>query len=180
MIRTCTHSRIPKIQGSSRFHSKRIPKNQIDPFDFLLEIKDGESARQILYEKKMIHFELVPQVFTSNFKPIPEFDGKFMNFSSHLSEVQKKRSTGFPFGTEEKVHRILLELNIHPEKYGMLYVRDVWFVAHNFPFAVARLSNNNTQSLVIHVDKSSTNFVSESHYYIGILLCVFVVIFCLF
>jgi hypothetical protein len=61
-----------------------------------------------------------------------------------------------PFGKQAELHSAVYDIFTHPEAYGVHFVYEIWFMAHNFPVCVVSIEKDAPSKrhvLVIDLDK---------------------------
>lgn len=89
-----------------------------------------------------------------------------------------------PLGMRADLHSAVYEVFTHPDAYGVQYVYEIWFMAHNFPVCVVSIEKNAQSKrhiLIVDLDKPQygySKYISDDLKYVLAFLLAVLVSFC--
>lgn len=93
-------------------------------------------------------------------------------------------NTNIPLGMRADLHSAVYDVFTYPDAYGVQYVYEIWFMAHNFPVCVVSIEKDASSKrhfLVVDLDKPQYGYLKyisdDLKYVLAFLLVVVVSLF---
>jgi hypothetical protein len=99
--------------------------------------------------------------------------------------VYANHTTDVPLGMRADLHSAVYDVFTHPEAYGVQYVHEIWFMAHNFPVCVVSIEKDAPSKrhfLIVDLDKPQygyMKYISDDLKYVFAFMLVVLATFCM-
>ena len=104
--------------------------------------------------------------------------------TNELFQAVYANNKDVPLGMHADLHSAVYDVFTHPDAYGVQYVYEIWFMAHNFPVCVVSIEKDALSKrhfLVVDLDKPQYGYfkyISDDLKYVIAFLLVVLVSLC--
>jgi hypothetical protein len=130
----------------------------------------------------MHEFQLVPRGWMDKVQVQHKIPVK--SHSDLFQAVYASNHGNVPFGKQADLHSAVYDVFTHPEAYGVDFIYEIWFMAHNFPVCVVSIEKDAPSKrhvLVIDLDKPQYGmfrYISDELKYVLAFMIVVLVAMC--